>query len=128
MQTPLNLTFRHLAPSVAVEARVRELVARLERFHDRIISCNVVIEAPPSHRRKGGAFAVKVELTIPGEVINANSAHAAQPQHADVYIALRDAFDSVKRQLQEGELSHRVREVKEPLGSRDQERGDTVDA
>jgi ribosomal subunit interface protein len=106
MQTPLSLTFRHLDSSAAVAARVRELVERLERFHYRIISCDVIVEAPPTHQHKGSPFAVKVELTIPGGVINANSAHGAQPEHADVYVALRDAFDSVKRQLQDEERSN----------------------
>ena len=115
MQTPLSLTFRHLDHSLAVEARVRELVARLERFHDRIISCKVVIEAPPAHQHQGGPFAAKIELTIPGEVINVNSAHKARPEHADVYVALRDAFDDIKRQLQNGEQSHRVHGMKTPV-------------
>jgi ribosomal subunit interface protein len=101
MQTPLRLTFRHLDSSQAIEARVRDLTARLERFHDRIIGCRVVIEAPPGHSGKGGPFAVKVEVTVPGGAINANSAHAPHPEHADVYVALRDAFDAVTRQLQD---------------------------
>lgn len=100
MQTPLRLTFRHLDSSTALEARVRDLAARLERFHDRIIGCQVVIEAPPGHSSKGGPFTVKIEVTVPGGAINANSAHALHPEHADVYVALRDAFDSVARQLQ----------------------------
>lgn len=101
MQTPLRLTFRHVDSSPALEARVRDLAARLERFHDRIISCQVVIEAPSGHRRKGGPFTVKVEVTVPGGAINVNSAHAIHPEHADVYVALRDAFDGVARQLQD---------------------------
>jgi ribosomal subunit interface protein len=101
MQTPLRLTFRHLDSSLALEARVRQLTTRLERFHDRIIGCQVIIEAPPAHQEKGGAFAVKVEVTVPGGAINVNTAHALHPEHADVYVALRDAFDSVKRQLQD---------------------------
>lgn len=100
MQTPLSLTYRHIDSSPALAARVRELAERLERFHSRIIRCEVAIEAPPAHHHKGGAFAVKVQVTIPGGVINANSAHAARPQHVDVYVALGDAFDSIKRQLQ----------------------------
>jgi ribosomal subunit interface protein len=100
MQTPLLLRYRHLDSSPALDARVRELTERLERFHARIIRCEVTIEAPPAHQHKGGPFAVRIQVTISGGVINANSAHAVRPQHADVYAALRDAFGSVKRQLQ----------------------------
>jgi ribosome-associated translation inhibitor RaiA len=100
MSTPLFLTYRHLDSSPALGARVRELAGKLERFNNRILRCDVTIESPPGHRHKGGAFAVKVQVTIPGGVINANTAHGSRPQHADVFVALSDAFDSVKRQLQ----------------------------
>jgi ribosomal subunit interface protein len=100
MQTPLQVTYRHLDSSPALSARVRELAERLERFHSRIMRCDVTIEAPAGHHRKGEPFAVKVQLMIPGGVINANSAHAPRPQHSDVYVALRDVFDNIKRQLQ----------------------------
>lgn len=101
MSAEPHVTFRHLPPSVAVSARVRELTARLYRFNDRIINCDVVIEAPPAHRRAGNEYSVKVELLIPGGVINASSSHDSQTKHTDVYLALNDAFDNVKRQLQD---------------------------
>jgi ribosomal subunit interface protein len=107
MQKPLQLTFRHLQPSAAVEARVREHVARLERFHQRITACQVVIEAPPAHRRKGAPFNVKISLSLPGAEINAHSERGDYTAHMDVYIALRDAFDIAKRLLQEHEREHR---------------------
>ncbi len=101
MQTKLQLTFRHLDPSPAVTERVRELAAHLERFHDRITGCHVVIEAPPAHRNKGAPFDVKLDLVVPGGRINVRSERAEDPTHADLYVALRDAFDAAKRALQD---------------------------
>jgi ribosome-associated translation inhibitor RaiA len=37
MQVPLQIRFHNMASSEAIEARVRERVARLERFSDNII-------------------------------------------------------------------------------------------
>lgn len=102
MQTPPRITFRHVDRSSAVEERVRELLARLERFHQRITGCHVVIGAPAAPY-KGGPFSVNIELMVPGGVINAGSGQTARDEHADVYLALRDAFDSAKRQLQDFE-------------------------
>lgn len=96
-----HVTFRHVAPSLALSTRVRELTARLHRFNDRIMNCDVVIEAPPKHQRSGSEYSVKVEVLIPGGVINASSSHDVQAKHTDVYLALNDAFDNVKRQLQD---------------------------
>ena len=101
MQTPLRIAFRHMPPSPAVEARIREHVDRLERFHNRITGCHVVIETPAAHRHKGAPFDVKIELTVPGGDISVRSERAEHEAHADVYVALRDAFDSARRRLQD---------------------------
>ena len=101
MQTPLRITFRHLQPSAAVESRVREYVERLERFHQRITSCQVIVEAPAAHRHKGAPFNVKIALSLPGAEINGHSERTDDAAHADVYMALHDAFDIVKRCLKD---------------------------
>ena len=107
MQTPLRITFRHLEPSPAVEARVREHVERLERFHGRITGCHVVVEAPPGHRHKGAPFDVKIDLTVPGRDICVRSERTEHEAHMDVYVALRDAFDAARRLLQGHAREHR---------------------
>jgi ribosome-associated translation inhibitor RaiA len=94
MQTPLQLTFRHLDHSPAVAARLREHVDRLERFHDRITACHVVIEAPAAHRNKGAPFDVKLDLVMSSGRIHISSERTEQQAHTDVYVALRDAFDA----------------------------------
>lgn len=99
MQTPVQITFRHMAPSDAVRARVFDLIDRLERFHGRITSCQVVVEAPAKHQRHGAPFEVRVDLELPGKDLHVRSDQLSQESHADVYIALRDAFDSLKRKL-----------------------------
>ncbi len=105
MQTPLRITFRHMDSSAAVEAGVQELMQRLERLHGAIVGCHVVIE---SRRNNGAPFAVKIDLTVPGREIFVTSERADQAAHSDVYVALRDAFDSVKRALQDYEGARRA--------------------
>ena len=39
MQVPFQIRFHNMAASAAIEAKVRERVARLERFSDGIVSC-----------------------------------------------------------------------------------------
>jgi ribosomal subunit interface protein len=93
--------------SEAVEARVHEHVARLEHFYDRIIGCHVVIEAPPAHRHKGASYDVRIDLTVPDHEIVVHSERAEHGAHADVFVALRDAFDSTRRRLQDYVREHR---------------------
>jgi ribosomal subunit interface protein len=99
MQVPLQITFRHMAPSAAVEDRFREQVAYLEQHFENISSCRVVIDVPPAHRNKGGPFAVSIDMTIPGRELVATSGRTDQAEHADAYVAIRDAFDALERQL-----------------------------
>jgi ribosomal subunit interface protein len=112
MLLPLQITFRHMDPSPAVEARVRELAARLDRFYAAITRCRVVISTPPAHSHKGGPFSVRIDVTLPRGEVFAHSDHANTGAHTDVYVALRDAFDDLRRQLedygsrQQGDVKH----------------------
>ena len=100
LQVPLQLTFRHMEPSPAVEERVRELVDKLEGLYDRITSCRVVIDAP-HHKTHGDPFGVRISLSVPDREIYVSTDRAPRPDHDDVYVAIRDGFDAVKRQLKD---------------------------
>ncbi|MDX2169201.1 MAG: HPF/RaiA family ribosome-associated protein [Deltaproteobacteria bacterium] len=101
MEVPLQITFRDMEPSPAVEERVRERAALLSRFAPSITQCHVVVEAPPHHHHQGGLFHVMVELTLPGAHLVVNRRPPARHAHEDVYVAIRDAFDAARRQVED---------------------------
>lgn len=101
MQSPLRLTFRGLPPSPAVEARVNRLTEKLERFHGRITSCDVSIESTNSDHQLGRLYRVRVDVVIPGAEIVANREAGRGHEHEDLYVAIRDAFAAVTRQLED---------------------------
>jgi len=125
MVNPLQITFRNMPHSPAIEETVREKAAKLDSYYDRIMGCHVVVEAPHRHHHKGKAYQVRIDLTVPGGELVINrmpkrlsaarlrelelagkdltenhepSKHAA---HEDVYVAIRDAFNSAGRKLQD---------------------------
>ena len=98
---PLQIAFRDVASSPAVEARIREQAAELAQFHDRITRCRVVVERPHRRQRQGDLYAVRIELAIPGHEIVVGREPTAHQTHEDVYVAIRDAFDAARRQLQD---------------------------
>lgn len=106
MQVPLEISFKGMDRSEAVEARVREKAAWLENFHERIMSCRVVVEAPHRHQHKGRIYTVRVDLTVPGAELVVNRDPGANHAHEDVYVAIRDAFDAAKRQLEAHSRKH----------------------
>ncbi len=101
MQIPLQISFRNMDPSPAVEARIREKAAKLERFHDRIVGCTVVVEAPHRHHHKGKLYNVRIEISVPGKNVVVDRARPIDHAHEDVYVALRDAFDAAVRRLED---------------------------
>ena len=101
MQSPLNISFRNMDPSEAIETRVREKAEKLERLYDRIISCEVVVGAPHRNHQKGKLYDVRINLSVPGDDINVGRTGPQNHAHEDVYVAIRDAFAAAGRQLED---------------------------
>lgn len=101
MQTPLQVAFHNMDRSDAVETAIREKTDKLERHFDRITTCRVVVEAPHRRRGKGKLYAVRIDLEVPGKTLIVNHTGTKNPAHEDVYVALRDAFDAITRQLED---------------------------
>jgi ribosome-associated translation inhibitor RaiA len=101
MQIPLQITFRDMPPSPALEARIREAAAKLDRHVELVTSCRVAVEAPPRHHQHGGIFRVRIDLTVPGREIVIGRSHADRAEHASAHVAVRDAFRAALRALED---------------------------
>ncbi|MSO70958.1 MAG: ribosome-associated translation inhibitor RaiA [Alphaproteobacteria bacterium] len=101
MQNSLQIDFHNMDHSPAVEERLRERAGKLDHIFDRIIGCRVVIEAPHRHSRKGKLYSVRIDLSVPGKEFVANRNGSKDHAHEDVYVAIRDAFDAITRQLED---------------------------
>ena len=111
MKSPAEITFRNMRASKVLETNVREKVGKLEQFCDRIISCRVVVEANHRHQLKGNLYHVCIDMTLPGAEFVVSRDPSVDQAHADVYVAVRDAFDAARRQLDKYVRSNR-REAK----------------
>lgn len=107
MQVPLQIYFHNLEPSDAVEANVRKRAERLERYCDKIISCRVTIESPHKHHHQGNIYSVTIDVRTPGDESIASRAPTEHHAHEDVYVVIRDAFDAMRRQLQDHQRQKR---------------------
>ncbi|HET9579134.1 MAG TPA: HPF/RaiA family ribosome-associated protein [Usitatibacter sp.] len=95
MQVPLQITFRNIDRSDALETRIRADASKLERFHPRITRCRVTIEETLRHHSQGRQFAVAIEVRVPGKDLS------ALKDDEDVYVAVRDGFVAMRRQLED---------------------------
>jgi ribosome-associated translation inhibitor RaiA len=99
MTIPLQITFRDLPSSAAVEQQIRERTEQLERLFGRITSCRVIVEGRHRPQRAGKVFHLRVELSLPGRFVAVGNGPAELHPHDDVFVAVRAAFDSARRQL-----------------------------
>lgn len=96
MNFPLQTTFRGIPQSAELDAHIREKAEKLTSFYERIMSCHVTVEVPHKHHHQGKEFNVRIDISVPGNEIVVNHDHSEDP-----YVALRDAFDAAKRQLED---------------------------
>lgn len=96
MKQPLQIRFIGLEPSEAVETAARAKAEKLDRFRPDIMSCRVTIELAHKHQQQGRLFGVRIVVTVPDRELTVD-----RSQDEDVYVALREAFDDMTRQLED---------------------------
>lgn len=100
MKLPLQITFRNMNPSEVIEANIRDKADKLNQVFPHIMSCRVVVEAGHKHHHQGNIYDVHIDLKVPDKEIAVSREAGLNHAHEDVYVAIRDAFDAAKRQLQ----------------------------
>lgn len=101
-QAPVvQVTFRNLDHSDAIESRILEQVDKLGTFYPNIMSCRVAVEEQHRHHQKGNVFHVRIETKVPGHELIADREPDQNHAYIDVYVAIRDAFDAMRRQLED---------------------------
>ncbi len=106
MQRAIQITSRDFALTDAMKALIEQRAQALEQYFGRLTGCHVVIEAPVHHDRQGGPFSVRIDLRTPGAELSVNKQGAD-----DLAIAIREAFDSARRRLEDHQRELR-RDVK----------------
>lgn len=98
---PVQITFRGIDHSAAIEQCIHDKAARLGKFYDRIMSCRVTVDSPHRHRHKGKLYSIRLDLTIPGHEIAVTRESQLDQSHEDIYVAIRDTFNEAKRRIQD---------------------------
>jgi RNA polymerase-binding transcription factor DksA/cold shock CspA family protein/ribosome-associated translation inhibitor RaiA len=100
MQLPIGITFRNIAKSQEMEDIILAHASKLNEFYDRVIRCDVVVELPHKHHRKGNALQVRVDVTYPGgEIIVSRAPERWADQSFTTVVG--EAFDAARRQILE---------------------------
>lgn len=96
MNNSLQVTFRHMPTSDALQQLADEKLAKLKQHYPDALDCHVVVDCPGyPHHRKGQQAVVHVELTIG----RTHTRVGAEARHEDAYAAMRQAFENLDRQI-----------------------------
>jgi hypothetical protein len=106
MQVPVQVTFKGLPVNDDVERACIRLAEGLERFGP-IVSCRVVIDKPHRRHVHGNLYDVRLDVRLPGReiAVSRTPSEHAKSEHSDV--ALREAFDEARRQVQDAVRARR---------------------
>ena len=96
MPIPLDLTVRDMDNTDAIRSKIEQKTQKLETFYDHIEYCKVVVDIPQKHKHQGKLYNIHLELAVPGKKLIAN-----QHPNEDLYVAIRDTYAALTRQLEE---------------------------
>jgi len=90
---PVQVTIRDFPHSQAIESHIRK---KAEKIHNlqHANHCKIVVTIPQKHKHQGKLYCVRIDLTVPGKEIVVN-----RQLDEDVYVAIRDAFNALSRQV-----------------------------
>ena len=100
MQLPVNITYRGLNKTDALEQMILDKATRLDKFCDHISRCDVAIEQPNHAHKKGNEFRVRIDVTVPpGHELVAEEMQLDNGTHEPLAKVVHDAFKTMERQL-----------------------------
>lgn len=97
----IDVTFQGMEPSPALRADIEQHARRMLRFAPRMLACHVVVRLGEAHHQTGNRYFVHARATLPGGEVEAGRTATPDQTHADPYVAVRDTFDALRRQLED---------------------------
>jgi len=112
MQQEPEITFKNTDVSPALDARIRDRIGRLERFHHGIIGCRVVVEeghkAPASAKNP---LALTLEVQIPGQLLASHGEEEIREVKDNTGNLVTRVFEAMEHQL-DAAVARTKRQVK----------------
>lgn len=103
MQTQLKITFLDLPHSDALDVRIKEKVAHMEKRFSRLTGCHVIVAEPHRHRSTHRLYSITINIAYPGGTLAVK-----RDDKDDVYGLLQEAFAAAERDLEKA-LGKRAR-------------------
>lgn len=104
MKPAVDVIYRDLDSSAALNEIINKRVEKLNRFTDQIMHSRVVLDAPHNHKHKGKQFRASIELDIKGGAV------AVAQDDESIHVAVREAFVTAERKIKQ--LTAKQRDIR----------------
>jgi len=101
MKLPVQIAFHNMPHDAAIDSAIRANAEWLDSYYDRIMSCRVVVDCPHLHHKEGNLYQIRIDLKVPGGELAVKREPSQHTDYKDLDIMIRDAFDEVRRQLED---------------------------
>jgi cold shock CspA family protein len=101
MKLPIQIAFHNMPRDAEIESAILANAEWLDNYHDRIMSCRVVVDRPHLHHKEGNLYQIRIDLKVPGEELVVKREPGQHADYKKLDIMLRDAFDEMRRQLED---------------------------
>jgi ribosome-associated translation inhibitor RaiA len=100
MTTQVEVHFHGIEKSDAIERRVRDKVAKLQKRFERMTSCRVAIEVPQRTPQRPKVYQIKIEIGVPRrKAIVVRHERIGGHANEELGLAIRDAFEAALRKI-----------------------------
>ena len=101
MTVATTILFRGITRSDALQAAIHAQVAKLSKFAEDIDACKVVVATDGHRHQQGTIYRITIHLMLGRRELDSGAMHAHDDRHTDPYVALSDAFDAMRRRIEE---------------------------
>lgn len=101
VETQVEVHFHGIEKSDAIEERVREKIAKLQKHFERMTSCRVGIEVPQrSTPQRPKVYQIKIEIGMPRRSpVVVTHERVGSRANEELGLAIRDAFEAATRKI-----------------------------
>lgn len=115
MSFVIEVSFLDMPPSKALHEDISRHALQLQHFAPTLADCRVTVRHSEMRHHQGNHYRVLAQVSLPGGGQFEAGRETGNDTHADAYVAVRDTFAALRRQLQDfmrvrrGDVKHHDR-------------------
>lgn len=100
MHVPIEIDYRNVNKTEALETRIRDRIAKMDKLSDKLSSCHLSVEKLHEHQDSGRRFRVRLVMHHPpGQELVVDRNSSGGDVHQEVHQVVDEVFDSAERKL-----------------------------